>query len=91
MGKIVVEVCAGTHCVLMGSMNIIDAIHSLDELRQDMDHLCEIEVEAVPCMNLCKTGQHGPFVKVDGELIIGGESESVMAMIMDRCMDKKED
>lgn len=86
MSKIVVEVCAGTHCVLMGSMNIMDAVHSLEELRQDLEHPCEVEVVAIPCMNLCKEGDRGPFVKVDGQLIEGGESESVMAAIMDRCL-----
>ena len=85
MASIIVEVCSGTHCVMMGSMNIIDAVHSLDELRRGMDACCEVEVRPVPCMNLCKDGAQSPFVKVDGVLIEGGESDAVMAAIMDRC------
>lgn len=85
MGVIHVEVCAGTHCTMMGAMNILDAIHSLEELQQEMDNPCDIEVKAVPCMNLCRDEVHGPFVRVGDQLITHAESESVMAAIMDRC------
>ncbi len=88
MGTILVEVCAGTHCTMLGAMNIIDAIHSLDEIRQSMGDICDactIEVKPVACMNLCKDGEHGPFVRVDGQMIPHAESESVMAVIMERC------
>lgn len=89
MGTIIVEVCAGTHCTMMGSMNIIDAIHSLDELRQGMEGACEIQVKALPCMELCKQEQQGPFVRVNGQLIQGAESDAVMAAIMDRCRERQ--
>jgi NADH:ubiquinone oxidoreductase subunit E len=85
VGKIVVEVCAGTHCIMMGSMDVIDAVHSLEEIRQDTENACEIVMTAVPCMNLCKKGIQGPFVRVNGELIEQAESEAVMAAIMSRC------
>lgn len=88
MGKIVVEVCAGTHCTMMGSMDIIDAVHSLEEIRQDIEDACDIEVTAVPCMNLCKGSIHGPFVKVDGVQIEQAESEVVMAAIMSSCQQR---
>ena len=88
MGKIVVEVCAGTHCTMMGSMDIIDAVHSLEEIRQGMENACEVVVTAVPCMNLCKKSVHGPFVRVDNQLIEQAESEAVMADIMSRCQER---
>jgi NADH:ubiquinone oxidoreductase subunit E len=89
MGKIVVEVCAGTHCTMMGSMNIMDAISSLEDIRQGMENACEIEVRAVPCMNLCRQDIRGPIVKVDGLLIEQAESESVMAAVMDLCTSRQ--
>ncbi|MHC1786454.1 MAG: NAD(P)H-dependent oxidoreductase subunit E [Christensenellales bacterium] len=89
MGKITVEVCAGTHCTMMGSMDIIDAVHSLEEIRQEMADACEVEVSAVPCMNLCKGSVHGPFVRVDGQLIEQAENEAVMAAIMSRCQARR--
>jgi NADH:ubiquinone oxidoreductase subunit E len=88
MGKIVVEVCAGTHCTMMGSMDVIDAVHSLEEIRQDIENACDIEVTPVPCMNLCKGSVHGPFVRVDGMLIEQVESEAVMEAIMARCQQR---
>lgn len=90
MANIIVEVCSGTHCVMLGAMNIIDSVHSLDEIRHDMDQCCEVEVRAVPCMGLCKGGAQGPFVRVDGLLIKGGESDRVMAAIMDRCAQSQD-
>lgn len=90
MGTILVEVCAGTHCVMMGAMNIIDAVHSLDEVRAGMGNsceVCEIQVQAVSCMELCRDGDHGPFVRVDGKLIPQAESENVMAAILARCQE----
>ena len=85
MRKISVEVCAGTHCTMMGTMDIIDAVHSLEEIREGMDNPCEIQVSAVPCMNLCKEDIQGPFVRVDGTLIQRAESEAVMSAIMSLC------
>lgn len=86
MDKIVVEVCVGTHCTMMGAMNIIDAIHSLEEIRHEMGGaFCEVEVCAIPCLELCRQGIQGPVVRVDGQVIHEAESESVMAAIMARC------
>ncbi|NLO14276.1 MAG: NAD(P)H-dependent oxidoreductase subunit E [Clostridiales bacterium] len=85
MKSILVEVCAGTHCTMMGAMNILDAIHSLEEFQADISGVCDIRVVAIPCMNLCRDTAQGPFVRVDGRLIPQAESESVMAAIMSRC------
>ncbi len=87
MAKITVEVCAGTHCVMMGSMNIIDAVHSLQELHTAHKPACEVEVVAIPCTLMCKHEEkEGPFVRVNGKLIEQAESEAVMAAIMDACI-----
>ncbi|MDD4080538.1 MAG: NAD(P)H-dependent oxidoreductase subunit E [Eubacteriales bacterium] len=92
MKSILVEVCAGTHCTMMGAMNIMDAVHSLEEFQEDTPDMCDIQVRAIPCMNLCRDAAQGPFVRVDGKLIPQAESESVMAAIMARChqLDGKE-
>ncbi len=85
MEKIVVEVCAGTHCTMMGAMNIMDAVASLHEIRQQMEPCCDVEVRPVKCMKLCKQGAHGPMVRVSGELIERAETDAVMAAIMQHC------
>ncbi len=88
MAKIIVEVCTGTHCVLMGSMHMMDSIASLAEIKEEMGNDCEIEVKAVPCLNYCKDGEVGPFVIVDGKTIPQAEAGVVMAAIMERCNSK---
>ena len=75
---------------MMGAMNIIDAVHSLDEFKEQMNIPCRIEVKAVPCMQACKANtslekKQGPFVKVNGKMINQAESENVMAEIMKVC------
>jgi NADH:ubiquinone oxidoreductase subunit E len=90
MGKIIVEVCVGTHCTMMGAMNIIDSIHSLEEIQRELDEdYCEVEVRATPCRKLCGGEVNGPFVRIDGEEIRSAENEGVMAAIMTRCRSKK--
>ncbi|NLB37847.1 MAG: DUF1450 domain-containing protein [Clostridiales bacterium] len=85
MDKIIVEVCAGTHCTMMGAMNIMDAVASLSEIRKDMEPCCEVEVRPIKCMDLCKNGSQGPFVTVNGALVERAESDAVMAAIMQHC------
>lgn len=89
MKELLVEVCAGTHCTMLGSINIIDAIHSLDEIRRGRgDSGCNIKVLALPCMNLCKDEVQGPFVRVAGQLIQRANSEDVMAELMRLCQEQ---
>ncbi len=84
MAKIVVEVCAGTYCTMLGSMDIIDAVASLTEIRHEHDPECEIEVKAIPCQNLCEQGRRAPLVIVNGTPVFQADSETVMAMILDQ-------
>lgn len=89
MEKIVVEVCAGTHCTMMGAMNIMDAVASLNEIRPPMAPYCDVEVRPVKCMKLCKDGAHGPMVMVSGTLIERAESDAVMAAIIKQCEEHR--
>ena len=43
-----VEVCVGSHCALVGGLNILE---SLEELREDYPE--QIEVEKVECLDIC--------------------------------------
>lgn len=89
MGKIDVEVCAGTHCTLLGSMDIMDAIASLPEMGLTWEGLEDVNVVAVPCRNHCKENMVGPIVYVDGEIITQADSETVLAAIINRSRAKK--
>ncbi len=85
MGKVVVEVCTGTHCVMLGSTHMMDSIASLAEIQQEMGNDCQIEVRPVACLDLCKQGITGPIVVVDGKLLPQADSAEVMAVILNRC------
>lgn len=81
MPKILVEVCAGTHCTLMGSMDIINAVEGLRELHQEINPECTIEVRPIPCHQACNNGPEAPVVIINGETLLRTDSESVMERI----------
>lgn len=84
MSKIIVEVCAGIYCTMMGSMDIMDAIASLSELRHDLNPDLEIEVRAIPCPGTCEQGRQAPLVFVNGRPVYRADSETVMALILEQ-------
>lgn len=81
MPRILVEVCAGTQCTLMGAMDIISSVEGIRELHQEMDPGCEIEVHPIPCTLACKNGPDAPVVIINGETMLRTDSESVMEKI----------
>jgi len=83
MTTILVEVCAGTQCTIMGAMDIINAVEGLRELRQEIGPDCEIEVRPVPCNHACNNGPDAPVVIINGELMRKTDSESVMERIFE--------
>ena len=78
MNTIRVEVCVGTQCTLMGAMDILEALTSL----QEVDAALDIAVQPVPCRNLCDDGRQAPVVIINGDVLLQTDSESVMARIM---------
>ena len=83
MGKVVIEVCAGTHCSMMGSMDIVTAIESLVELKES-GFQCDIDIQIKPCMGVCERGALSPVVRIDGEVLIRAETETIMSRLLDK-------
>ncbi len=83
MGKVVIEVCAGTHCSMMGSMDIVTAIESLVELKETGIQ-CDIDIQMTPCMGVCERGAFSPVVRIDGEVIMRAEAETIMSRLLDK-------
>jgi NADH:ubiquinone oxidoreductase subunit E len=81
MLTILVEVCAGTRCTLMGAMDIIDNVESLRELQQRINPNCEIEVRPISCTHACDNGPDAPVVIINGETLLSTDVESVMEKI----------
>ncbi len=80
MKKVVVKICAGTSCFVMGAAQI-QAL----EFTPPEDIADKIELVEVRCMNLCKdtTAKYnrGPFVMVNDELIEEATFEKVVEKI----------
>ncbi|MGI6297615.1 MAG: NAD(P)H-dependent oxidoreductase subunit E [Saccharofermentanales bacterium] len=81
MAKIVVEVCAGTKCTLMGAMDIISSVESLKDLHGTLKPECEIDVRPVRCNHACDKEGQAPVVYVNGEIMIRTDTESVMEKV----------
>ena len=89
MGKIKVEVCAGTFCTMMGSMDFAAAIESLTEL-EESGIQCDLDVTMVPCLENCESGTLSPVVRINGETFFRAETETVMAKLLElaqKCPD----
>ena len=83
MGKVVVEVCAGTHCSMMGSMDIVSAIESLVELKESgID--CDVDIQMTPCLGVCQRGALSPVVRIDGVLLLQADTETIMSHLLNK-------
>ena len=78
MKTIKVLICFGTHCTMMGAMDILE---SINEVKAEYDQ-AEIEVEETKCFGNCKT-EEAPVVVVAGQKICSATTEKVMAKIME--------
>lgn len=74
-----VEICVGSHCSLVGALNILDTLEKLQE-----DYPGEIEIKRVECLDRCEDIKKAPVVKVDDELITSAQTQKVISRIMER-------
>ena len=79
MEKVVVEVCCGTSCYLLGAAKLM-------RLDEDLPADCRgrVEVEAKTCLDLCERENLGgaPYVRFNGEEIMSQATpEKVLARI----------
>ena len=65
-GKILVELCFGTTCFVMGASKL----QELESLIPPQ-YRKRVEIKAHTCLDLCKNATYmkAPFVKIDGEII----------------------
>lgn len=76
MKNVKVQICAGTHCTMMGAMDIFEVVDHINEEYPDQ----QVEVELVKCFGNCKANQ-APVVVVEERKIISATSEKVMEII----------
>jgi NADH:ubiquinone oxidoreductase subunit E len=78
MKTVKVAICVGTHCTMMGAMDIYESITEMKEEYQQQ----HIEVELVKCFGVCKSND-APVVLVGDRRITSATSEKVMETIME--------
>ncbi|MBE7703963.1 MAG: hypothetical protein E7Z89_07935 [Cyanobacteria bacterium SIG28] len=79
MEKVVVKVCLGTTCFVMGSSNLQGLNEVVKEKYGDA-----VVVEGSPCLGVCSTNwefSKAPYVKVNNEIVQEATVESVLAEI----------
>ncbi|AQQ09491.1 NADH:ubiquinone oxidoreductase 24 kD subunit [Sedimentisphaera cyanobacteriorum] len=66
MKKILVEICTGTTCHVMGSEAIMEIRDMLASRFKDI-----VEIKATSCIGLCRerNAEQAPFVKVNGRVV----------------------
>ena len=66
MKKIMVSICTGTACFVMGASEIMLLEEQLPSELQDI-----VEVQGITCFEVCKNSECGkaPFVKINDEII----------------------
>ncbi len=76
--KILLEVCFGTTCFVMGAAKLQEIEGFIPPQFRN-----KVEVRANTCLNLCKdsTYMKAPFVKLDGEIISEATVEKVLHAI----------
>lgn len=78
MEKIIVEICTGTACFVMGSGKLLALADSLPSELRD-----KVEIQPVLCCELCRdwTNSKPPVVRVAGKLIAGADEEQIFHAI----------
>lgn len=77
-GKILVELCFGTTCFVMGASKL----QELESLIPPQ-YRKRVEIKAHTCLDLCKNATYmkAPFVKIEGEIISEATVEKVLKAI----------
>lgn len=75
MNSLLIEVCLGTSCHLMGSQAIISAVEALPP-----DKLARIELRGLTCLKNCRKG---PTVRINGVILAEMTPDRLLAVIDD--------
>lgn len=75
MGRLIVEICAGTSCYLLGSQDLIDAIETLPVEKRE-----KIELRGVSCLKACGKG---PNVRINHVVLSNMTPERLLQILDD--------
>lgn len=74
-----VEICVGSHCSLVGALNILDTLEELQKEYPD-----QIKIKKVECMDMCEDIKNAPVVRVNDNLITSAQAQIVTSKVMER-------
>lgn len=75
MEQLVVEICAGTSCYLLGSQDLIDAVETLPSEKR-----AKIDLRGVSCLAACG---RGPNVRIKGVVLSNMTPERLLQILED--------
>ena len=75
MAQLVIEICAGTACYLLGSQDLIDAVETLPPEKR-----AKIDLRGVSCLTSCG---RGPNVRLNGVVLSNMTPERLLQIIED--------
>lgn len=79
MATLIIEVCLGTSCHLMGSQAIMNAIETLPSAQRT-----QIDLRGVTCLKSCRKG---PTVRINGVVLAEMTPDRLLAVIADSLED----
>ena len=86
MAKILVKVCMGTTCFVMGGSNLQELNDIIPRRYGD-----KVEVTPSPCLGLCSINweySKAPYVKVDDDIITEATVEKVLEAVNKKLEEK---
>ncbi|WP_353093178.1 NAD(P)H-dependent oxidoreductase subunit E [Tissierella praeacuta] len=72
-----VKICMGTHCAMMGNLNLQESIENLQS-----EYPGKIEIEAVKCLKYCENNK-APVVEINGKIITNASAEKIISQILE--------
>ncbi len=80
MKPVTVQICVGTHCTMMGAMDMYELLQNMQQSMEEKG--LEITIDLVRCFGDCKANE-APVVVVNDKKIVSATSEKVMEYIME--------
>lgn len=72
-----IKICMGTHCTMMGNLNLQENLEDLQ-----LEYPDQIEIESVKCLKFCEDNK-APVVELNGKIIKNASAEKVISEILE--------
>ncbi len=81
---VVVEICQGTTCFVMGSSELQDIEQYFPDSWKS-----EVEIRGCACLDRCKNNRYGkaPFVRIDGDVVESATVAGLLTILAEKMRD----